>query len=89
MTSALVAIQDWLKTRIVNRHAKWGTATEHAKKRNASSSASKGGGKCDRRVKAKVEAHDDDSQGYGDRVVKPSSTPHPHSRTKVCKKPFL
>ena len=39
------------------------TATEHAKKRNASSSASKCGGKGDRRVKAKVEAHDDDSQG--------------------------
>ena len=26
-------------------------------------------GKCDRRVKAKVEAHDDDSQGYGDTAI--------------------
>ena len=61
-----------------------GTATEHAKRRNASSSA----GKCDRRVKAKVKTHDDDwendyhSRGYGDRGVQLSSTTHPHSRTK-------
>ena len=68
------------------RHDKRGTATEHAKKRNASSSASKGGGKGDRRVKAKVEAHDYDSQGYGDRVVKPSSTFHPHSCSKESQK---
>ena len=67
------------KRSTATEHAKRGTATEHAKRTNASSSASKGGGKGDRRVKAKVEAHDDDSEddyyshGYGDRVVKPST----------------
>ena len=73
-------------------HAKRGTATEHAslgtraryKRRNASSSAGKG----DRRVKAKVKTHDDDSENdyyaedYGARGVQSRGNATEHAKRR-------
>ena len=49
---------DQAEPEAIATHAKRGTAT-HAKRRNASSMPALGGGKGERRVKAKVEAHDE------------------------------
>ena len=66
-------------------HATRGTATEHAKRRNASSMPAQGGGKGDRRVKAKVEAHDESGTAteYAKQPQRGTATEHAEQRRNV------
>ena len=69
-------------------HAKRGTATEHAKRRNASSMPAQGGGKGDRRVKAKVEAHDESGTAteHAKQPQRGTATEHAEQRRSVTLK---
>ena len=66
-------------------HATRGTATEHAKRRNASSMPAQGGGKGDRRVKTKVEAHDESgiATEHAKQPQRGTATEHAEQRRNV------